>query len=243
VIRLSPLHPGYVITVCAFAPASSHIAAIRAESREIIGRLGRDRARSRITPLNQRSCRYQLELWKNDEDKMQRVVSFEILGHGRSGRPGCHDLFDQLPAVSALAVAATAGVVLADRPFSFAGRVACWRLCICDEPLSVQVCVMAAEPLPADGSLGSARSKDGICPAANGMWREAAVAMRPGAPPAASDSSPRCSRSGIRRVRAQRWANRRCGNQVACIDCHSKALSGARFWSRSTRKCVIQAGL
>jgi hypothetical protein len=110
----------------------------------------------------------------------------------------------------------------------------------CDEPLSVQVCVMAAEPLPADGSLGSARSKDGICPAANGMWREAAVAMRPGAPPAASDSSPRCSRSGIRRVRAQRWANRRCGNQVACIDCHSKALSGARFWSRSRRKWVIQ---
>lgn len=33
-IRLSPLHPGYVMTVCAFPPTSIHIAAIRNENLE-----------------------------------------------------------------------------------------------------------------------------------------------------------------------------------------------------------------
>lgn len=98
-IRLSPLQPGYVITVCAFAAASSHIAAIRAESREAMvdccGGLSRGRARYAVVLILSINdpCRYQLELWaEKDEERVgssseieraTRLLKLDSdLGHG-----------------------------------------------------------------------------------------------------------------------------------------------------------------
>lgn len=107
VIRLSPLHPGYVSTVCAFATASSHIAAIRAESCEAMvdcgGVWSRGRARYAVVLILSINdpCRYQLELWaEKDEERVSKQQrdreSDEVFGVGLGAwSSGCHHLFDQ----------------------------------------------------------------------------------------------------------------------------------------------------
>jgi len=90
VIRLSPLHPGYVITVCAFTPASSHIAAIRADSREIIAGDGAEAVLLMVVELYRGtlsfslsisvSCRYQLEQWA---ERAREGTSSEGVSEGR----------------------------------------------------------------------------------------------------------------------------------------------------------------